>query len=210
MEKVLQRKVLDIVDMKIEEKDGNLYISGYANTKNSEDRYGDIPTVFTPLRNFVYDMTEFKKNPVMLVNHVNKVENIAGSYIEFREDERGLYVVGKFSNSDFPLIKHARTVYQEGHGKAFSISGYFYWEDKDNPQHLTLVELFEISLVAIGADPNALGNAEMKNFKERQIHTPAPEPVKEAQEENKTIKLVGTEIAKQAELAGEILQSLTT
>jgi hypothetical protein len=29
-------------------------------------------------------------------------------------------------------------------------------EDKDNPNHLTLAEIYEVSLVGVGADPNAL------------------------------------------------------
>jgi len=154
----MQRKLFEITDCKSYEEDGKVVIEGYANTKNKPDRYGDIPTVFLALRNFVYDISDFLKNPIMLIDHQNSIDHIAGSYIEVKEDDRGLFVKGIFSNSDFPLIKHARTVYLEGHARAFSIGGYWYYEDKDNPTHLTLAEICDISVVGIGADADALGS----------------------------------------------------
>jgi HK97 family phage prohead protease len=162
MKPELKRKLFEINDYKVSEENGKVVVSGYANTKNKPDRYGDVPTVFTSLRGFVYDLADFAKNPVMLIDHQNTVDHIAGSYVEVREDEIGLFVKGVFSNSDLPLIKHARTVYAEGHAKAFSIAGYWYFEDKDNPEHLTLAEICEISLVGVGADPDALGAATME------------------------------------------------
>ncbi len=151
-------KSLAITDYKSEVKDGVLYVEGYANTKDVCDRYGDIPTVFPSLRNYVYELTEFRKNPVMLINHENKVENIAGSFISLVEDAVGLRFKAAFSKSDLPLVAHARTVYAEGHGKALSIAGRWFFEDKDNPNHLTYADIFEISLVGVGADPNAIGS----------------------------------------------------
>ncbi len=153
----LKRKLFEITDFKASMEDGKVVIQGYANTKNKPDRYGDIPTVFSALRDHVYDLTEYLKNPIMLIDHQNRIDHVAGSYPIVREDEKGLFVKGVFSNSDFPLIKHARTVYLEGHAKAFSIGGYWYFEDKDNPTHLTLAEICDISVVGIGADPDALG-----------------------------------------------------
>lgn len=138
---------------------GKVYLKGYANTKGHADSYGDIPTVFAALRSFVYDLNRFSKNPVMLIDHANKIDHVAGSFKELEEDTIGLRFKAEFSGSDLPLIKHAREVYLEGHAKALSISGWFYYEDKDNPTHLTLAELFEISLVGVGADENALGSA---------------------------------------------------
>lgn len=153
----MQSKLFDVEDFKAYEDGGKVIIHGYANTKGKADRYGDVPMVFPALRNFVYDLSEFRKNPVMLIDHQNQIDHVAGSFIELTEDDRGLFVKAVFSNSDYPLIKHARTVYLEGHAKAFSIGGYWYFEDKDNPQHLTLAEICDISVVGIGADPDALG-----------------------------------------------------
>jgi HK97 family phage prohead protease len=156
----MPNKILAIDGLKVYEGEGgHTYISGYANTKNIADRYGDIPTVYAPLRNFVYDISAFKNNPVMLINHNNAVEFIAGSFVEIREDDKGLFITGKFSKSDLPIVKHAREVYAEGHAKALSISGRWHFEDTKNPKHLTLAEIYEISLVAVPADPNALATA---------------------------------------------------
>jgi hypothetical protein len=150
-------KQFDIEEFKVVEDNGLVSIEGYANVKGKKDRYGDIPTVFSVLRDYVYELKDFKRNP----DHDNNVGSIAGSFNEklggfIGEDNIGLKFKAVFSNSDYPLIAHARTVYQEGHGKALSIGGRWYFEDKDNPGNLTYAEIFEISLVGVGADPSAL------------------------------------------------------
>ena len=159
-------KLFAINDCKAIEEDGVVVLKGYANTKNKADRYGDIPTVFKPLRDYVYELKEFKKNPVMLLDHWSSVSNIAGSFKVIKEDEKGLYFEAEFSNSDLPEIKHAREIYLEGHAKALSIGGRWSFEDKDNSNHLTLAEIYEISLVAVPADPRALAEAMEKKLKE--------------------------------------------
>jgi len=153
-----ENKLFDIADLKVsEDTSGNVVVEGYANTKGHPDRYGDIPTVFPALRNYVYELKNYLKNPVMLIDHDNSIDHIAGSFSVVKEDEKGLYVLGIFSKSDFPLIKHARTVFLEGHAKAFSIGGRWYHEDKDNPEHLTYADIMDISICGIGADPDSLG-----------------------------------------------------
>ena len=72
-----------------------------------------------------------------------------------------------FSNSDLPEIKHARTVYLEGHAKAFSIAGRWHYEDKDHKENLTYAEIYHISPVGVGADPDALGFTEIEPEKEK-------------------------------------------
>lgn len=94
-------KTFELKEFKaVETNDGALEISGYANTKYVADRYGDVPTEYN--RDFVYDLTEFKKNPIMLLNHDNDVKSVAGSYIEFREDEKGLFVRGVLQKAIYP------------------------------------------------------------------------------------------------------------
>jgi HK97 family phage prohead protease len=161
----LSQKILSISDAKMSEADGKVFIEGYANTKNRKDRYGDIPTVFTKVRPFVYDIEQYRKNPVLMIDHHNNIDHVAGSVVEIKEDENGLWFKAAFSNSDLPLIKHAREVYREGHAKGISIGGVWHFEDPENPDHLTLAEIFEISLVGIGADSNALATAMEKAMK---------------------------------------------
>lgn len=169
MDEQFEYKILAITSPKIirrKSEDGTeeMYMEGYANTKGNKDRYGDVPTCFN--RSFCYDLSEYQKNPVLLIDHVNQVDHIAGSMEVCTEDQKGLFFRAKFSNSELPLIRHARTIYGEGHGKALSISGRFYHENEAAPEQLTLAKIYEISLVGIGADPNALGAAVSKALKE--------------------------------------------
>lgn len=197
-------KTFDIVNMKITEEGGKVVIRGYANTKNRPDRYGDIPTVFPSLRNYVYELTEFKKNPVMLLDHANRVSAIAGSFKELEEDEIGLRVVAEFSASDLPEVKHARTVFLEGHGKAFSIAGRWFYEDKDNKTHLTYAEIYHISPVAVGADPDALGFTEVEPEKEKapeKTEDKSPE-VLEAEKKEAELNSLKEKLAELSEVVG--------
>ncbi|WP_424244714.1 HK97 family phage prohead protease [Elusimicrobium posterum] len=152
-------KILAIEDVKITQSKGLVYLQGYANTKNRADRYGDIPTPYHAKRDYVYELKEFRKNPVLLIDHVNRIDHLAGSVIEIKEDEKGLFFKALFSTSSHPTVAHARHIYREGHAKGISIAGRFHYEDYNNPQHLTLAEIFEISLVAIPADPESLATA---------------------------------------------------
>ncbi|MDD2772994.1 MAG: phage major capsid protein [Elusimicrobiales bacterium] len=160
-----QFKILPIEGGKITQENGAVFLEGYANTKNQADRYGDVPTVYAAKRDFVYDLKEYLRNPVLLVDHVNAVDHVAGSMTEIREDERGLYFKAKFSNSDNPVVANARQIYTEGHAKGISIAGKFHYENPDEPNQLTLAEIYEISLVAVPADPDALAEAVQKALK---------------------------------------------
>lgn len=161
-----QFKILPIEGGKITQENGAVYLEGYANTKGQADRYGDIPTVYKAKRDYVYDLKEYLKNPVLLVDHVNTIDHVAGSMSEIREDARGLFFKAKFSNSDNPVVVHARKVYVEGHARGISIAGKFHYENPDAPNQLTLAEIYEISLVAVPADPSALAEAVQKALKE--------------------------------------------
>jgi len=160
-----QIKILPIEGGKITQENGAVFLEGYANTKNQPDRYGDVPTVFKAKRDYVYDLKEYLKNPVLLVDHVNAIDHVAGSMADIREDAKGLYFKAKFSTSDNPIVEHARKIYTEGHAKGISIAGKFYYENPDAPNQLTLAEIYEISLVAVPADPDALAEAVSKALK---------------------------------------------
>ncbi|MDR0291826.1 MAG: HK97 family phage prohead protease [Elusimicrobium sp.] len=159
-------KILPITEIKITENDGLVYLQGYANTKNQPDRYGDIPAVYTKKRDYVYELKNFAKNPVLLIDHVNRLDHLAGSVVNIREDDKGLYFKALFSTSNHPVVAHARHIYKEGHAKGISIAGRFHYEDTKNPNFLTLADIYEISLVAIPADPDSLATAVEKSLKE--------------------------------------------
>ena len=156
MEKVFKgSKNFELTEVKAVENDGVVRISGYANNKYISDRYGDIPTPFN--REYVYELTEFKKNPILLLNHNSNIGSIAGKVTEIREDVKGLYFEAEFTKSEhIAEILHAKQLVQEGILQTVSIGGVWHYEDEHNRDHLTLAEIMEISLVAVPADPNAL------------------------------------------------------
>lgn len=140
-------------------KDGNGMITDYRDVTfrayastfkhvTEHDRVGDyvLPGAFKET------IPEFKKNPVMLIDHVNSVKNIAGSYPDIREDEQGLKVFGSISNA--PDMISVRFKLAEKHLRTLSIGGIFiYLPDGFG---IEKVYLFETSLVAIPANPDAL------------------------------------------------------
>lgn len=172
MEKVFKgSKNFELTEVKAVENDGVVRISGYANNKYISDRYGDVPTPFN--REYVYELTEFKKNPILLLNHNSNIGSIAGKVTEIREDVKGLYFEAEFTKSEhIAEILHAKQLVQEGILKTVSIGGIWHYEDEHNRDHLTLAEIMEISLVAVPADPNALVE---------EIKQPAPDKAEDKQ-----------------------------
>lgn len=162
-------KDIELTDFKAVNENGLVKISGYANNKNIADRYGDIPTAFG--RSYVYELEEYRRNPVLLLDHEAEVKKLCGTVTEIREDEKGLYFEAVLSNSDLPEVKHARTLIEEGMLKTVSIGGIWLYEDLENPAHLTLAKIFEISLVAIPADTYA--TFEQVKKEEKQAETAA-------------------------------------
>ena len=156
MEKIFKgNKNFELIEVKATENDGIVRISGYANNKYISDRYGDVPTPFN--RDYVYELTEFRKNPILLLNHSANIGSIAGKITEIREDVKGLYFEAEFTKSEhIAEILHAKQLVQEGILKTVSIGGVWHYEDEHNRNHLTLAEIMEISLVAVPADPNAI------------------------------------------------------
>ena len=127
-------------------------LNGFASTFASitpEDRDGD------QIGDNAFDNTipRFMKNPVMLIDHENSVHNIAGSFTRLHASALGLEVNASVSNA--PELRKVRFLIAEGHLKAFSIGGLFRFSDGD-AHVVEEIELFEISLVAVPANPDAL------------------------------------------------------
>lgn len=142
-----------------------MILEGYANTKNRADRYGDIPTAM-PDRGYIYELGEYKQNPVILLDHENRVDHIIGKTIEIKEDNLGLFVKIEISGRDDEVGKIVRKLIEEKILKTLSIAGKFYFENTNNINQLTLAEIYEISLVAVPADPMAIVDKVEKAEKE--------------------------------------------
>ncbi len=98
-------------------------------------------------------LKKFMKNPVMLADHTNSVHQVVGSYSKVGVTKDGLAVTGVVSNA--PGLRDLRFKLVEGHIKAFSIGGFFFFQE-GTWNAVEMVELFEISIVAIPANPDAL------------------------------------------------------
>lgn len=138
------KRIIDYLDVEFE---------GYASTfekTTPRDRDGDyvIPGAFDAT------IAEFQKNPVMLTDHNNSVEDIAGRYVKIGVDSKGLTVRGRMSNSPHPCMVHKRCLVAEGNLRTLSIGGFFYYAA--DGRGIQEVLLFEISLVAIPANPDAI------------------------------------------------------
>lgn len=162
-----KQRMFEICDCKVtQDENGKFYLSGYANTKNKPDSYGDIPTNFNGQP--VYDLSRFNKNPGMFMNHNTNVECTMGIFTELKEDEIGLWFKCLLQNLDdcfYPKLKQAVRNYMTGFSRALSIGGFWYYDDPKNKSHLTRAYIYEISGVGVGADEDALCHSNMpKNF----------------------------------------------
>jgi HK97 family phage prohead protease len=147
---------LPIQDRKVIEGDaGSIFIEGYANTKGHADRYGDIPTEYNG-RGYVYDFAAYMENPVVLANHHNNISAIVGRTVEMREDARGLWVRMEIPDLENDMVQEVRRLLKADLLRTLSIGGRFYYEDPNNPAWLTYAEIYEISLVAVPADSQAI------------------------------------------------------
>jgi HK97 family phage prohead protease len=146
---VVQDDMKQVIDFKDIKLDG---LASTFSTLTPADRDGDV------IGDNAFDKTirQFLKNPVMLIDHQNSVNNIAGSFKKLRSSQRGLEVEAEVSNA--PELRKIRFLIGEGHLKAFSIGGLFKFSD-NNPRLVEEIELFEISLVAVPANPDALFEA---------------------------------------------------
>lgn len=155
--KNIDTKLCIVEDIKIVYEGDQIYITGYANTKGVVDSHGDIPMNLNGEP--VYDLSRMDKNPVCFVDHWASASNIAGNFVELKEDDRGLFFklllrpLKKIFNDQ---VKDAVSSYIDGFGRALSIGGNWAWGDPENPTHLTKAIIHEISLVGIGSDGSAL------------------------------------------------------
>lgn len=143
---------------KISEGENEFYVvKGYVNTKGHPDEEGDIPTSINGKP--VYDISRYMKNGVLLVDHQNSGEKIAGSCISAKEDEVGLFCEFKLMPLDScfdPGVKHAVSAAMNGFLLGFSVCGKTERGVSSNPSIITGFKIFEISLVAIPCDEFSL------------------------------------------------------
>ena len=151
-----QSKIRRTKQIAIPDKDGmivdyrDVSINGYLSTfenMTKADRDGDYvrPNAFDK------SIKRFSANPVMLMDHVNDIEHLAGSFTGVEKDGNGLVVVGKISNA--PELRKVRFLVGEKHLKTLSMGGLFLYGG--NGKSIDEVDLWEGSLVPVPSNPDA-------------------------------------------------------
>ncbi len=128
-------------------------IKGYLSTFEAftkADRIGDyvIPGAFSQT------IPRFMANPVLLIDHCNSCDCIAGSFTLLKEDAKGLYVEALLSNSPYEDMRDVRFKVSEGHLRSLSMGGIFHYNE--DGRGIFKVDLFEGSLTPVPMNPDAL------------------------------------------------------
>ena len=119
---------------------------------DSVDRHGDR------INPKGWDLENFKKNPVIMLNHDYSQFPI-GKALNVKRKNNALVFDIQFSKT-LPLAKEAFDLVKEGIMKAWSV-GFLVkeWATSGSEYTIDKMELLELSLVAIPANPNALLNS---------------------------------------------------
>ena len=113
-----------------------------------------------------WDYKNFMKNPVIIANHIYKIENIVGKATSIYVMDNQLIIEWIFSEAN-PLGKLLADLYDEGMVKTVSVWFIPKSRDESNKRIITSAELLELSFVAVPCNPNALSLDQkqlLKNF----------------------------------------------
>lgn len=99
-----------------------------------------------------WDLRNFKKNPVLLINHDYKVENIVGSAKKIRV-ENGQLIFDAVFHEITTLAKEVKKMVEDGWLKTVSVG--FMRKSGKSEKDPMINELFEVSLVPVPANPSA-------------------------------------------------------
>jgi len=176
--------LFDKKSVEVFEKDGNevVKISWYASTID-KDRVWDVVLPWA----FVDTLATYKENPIILLQH--KMDKPIWKATELSVDEKGLKIEAEITE-DIDWVKSA---IKNGVLKGFSI---WYrvkdWEEKGNEEgiyyEIKEVELMEISVVSVPANPFTLIKSLEDSFeeiKEKDSEWEDPENEEEENNENK-------------------------
>jgi HK97 family phage prohead protease len=169
----IERKVFELVDIKMSDE-GNGGFSGHASMFGNVDRAGEIVAKGA----FAKTIDAFVRDGFVALNHDWRSTPI-GFITSAKEDDRGLLVEIAFHGT--PAAQEARRVAAERHeaGKSVALSiGYRVKADEqsDKGRVLKELELFEVSLVNVPANPRALVAAVKGAGDEEADLAPAPTP----------------------------------
>ena len=102
-----------------------------------------------------WDFENYKKNPVVIANHIYRIENIVGRATKIGVENGKLIIEWVFSKSN-PLGVLLADLYDEGMVKTVSVGFIPKQRQEDNRRIITSAELLELSFVAVPCNPEAL------------------------------------------------------
>ena len=100
------------------------------------------------------ELLNFMKNPVIVANHIYKVENIIWKATNVFVENDKLVVEWVFATTD--LAQDVRKLYDGGFLKTVSVGFIPKERDPENQRIITRAELLEVSFVPVPCNPNAL------------------------------------------------------
>jgi HK97 family phage prohead protease/HK97 family phage major capsid protein len=148
-------------ETKSDTEDDGLTITGHAST-NDEDRMGDV--IVSDAWKKSGALANYLKNPVVLAFH--DMSQPIGKTTSHEVDSKGLKITAKISKTAENII----ALIKEGILSAFSVGFSIKDADYDHESGIFIIkelELFEVSVVSIPANQNALFSVE-KNFSDPQ------------------------------------------
>lgn len=154
------------IQFKSETSDDSLIIKGYASTSDV-DRVGEY---FVPGAWKAAIAGYMSTNPVLLLDHNQHTSSVIGKVVKLEETSKGLYFEAKLTND--PAFDSLRYRVKEGLINSVSVSGRWSY---DGPAIKLVTDLYEISLVAVPCNPNALVSA--KQFESDNIEVEKPNTI---------------------------------
>lgn len=137
-------------EVKNDSKTKSLEIEGLANA-SVKDRVGDL------IPKDAWDLTEFKKLPIILFNHDQN--HIVGKATAVEPTDEGLKIRVRLSNSKEGKVPYVRDLVQEGILKAFSVGFNDHGSAEKNADGINVIkraELLETSIVSIPMNQDSL------------------------------------------------------
>lgn len=126
-------------------------IKGYLSTFSETTKYDRVGD-YVVKGAFSETIPHFMQNPVLLVDHYNNVDHLAGRFVKVSEDDKGLYVEAMLSNA--PGNADIRFKVAEGILRTLSMGGAFHY--REDGHGIFKVDLWEGSLTPIPANPDAI------------------------------------------------------
>jgi len=147
----MEQKSLELLSTFKSVDENEMRVTGVIGSDDSIDRHGD------KINPKGWDLENFKKNPVVMLNHDYSQFPI-GKAINVKRKKNALVFDIQFSKT-LPIAKEAFNLVKEGIMKAWSV-GFLVkeWAKAGGDYTIDKMELLELSLVGIPANPNALLN----------------------------------------------------